>query len=116
MREEHEKCQSDPDLRLSQAFLEELRKNPQTTNFPPNLDQHLICLSSGLDLIDEAGRVNREGVRGHIQHDVQDKDRAEALLKECAVNKATTTETVNHLWKCLVKNDILKHADPNFHD
>lgn len=115
MKEEHEKCQSDPALRLSQAFLDELRKNPETANFPPNFEQHLSCLSFGLDLINEDGRINVEGVKGHIQHDVADQAKAEAILKECATDKATTTETVNHLWKCLVRNDILKHDDPNFH-
>nr|UWL63314.1 odorant binding protein 24 [Pagiophloeus tsushimanus] len=109
----HEKCQTDPESRIDESVLVDITKNHDKAVLPSNFVKHVICMSKGLGLITDEGKVSVEGVKTHVQHVVHDADKVEKIVKECAVDAATVEETSEHIWKCLYKNHIVNiHYGP----
>ncbi|XP_050305820.1 uncharacterized protein LOC126742967 [Anthonomus grandis grandis] len=113
MKAVHEKCQNDPATHLETSVLEDLRKNRNNAQLPPNFGLHVQCMSKGMNLIQEDGKVNVEGVKTHVGHVEKDQSKADSIVQECAQNKENEKETSKHVWECLHKNHIF--SGPHHH-
>ncbi|KAH1014647.1 hypothetical protein HUJ05_012493 [Dendroctonus ponderosae] len=80
--------------------------------------QHYLCMAKGLHLVTPEGKVNVNGVKTHAGHVVSESAKIDQIAKECAVDHASTEETVNHLFKCLEEKHVLSlagHVAPQHH-
>lgn len=104
----HKKCQADPATHIDDAVLDDIRKHHEKATEYPDYAKHIICMCKGLNLITHDGKINVEGVKTHVGHVVQETSKVEEIVKECAVEKGTETETTEHVWRCLHKNHIFE--------
>lgn len=69
--------------------------------------EHYLCMAKGLNLVTPEGKVNVDGVKTHAGHVVSESAKIDEISKECAVDHASTKDTVSHLFKCLEDKHVL---------
>nr|WNH96190.1 odorant binding protein C03 [Anthonomus eugenii] len=85
------------------------------SNVCANFHEHVKCVSKGLNLIQEDGKINPEGVKTHIGHIVSDQAKADSIFKECAQDKGSERENTKHLWECLYEKHVFGSSHGHHH-
>ncbi|XP_030764825.1 uncharacterized protein LOC115889047 [Sitophilus oryzae] len=111
----HKGCQDNPETHVDDEVFKKLLKN-EHVDLPDNFGKHVLCMNKGLNIITSDGQVNKEGIKTHIQHVIQDEAKVESILNECSVAKDNLEETALSIDACLRKNHVFKSEHLKSHD
>ncbi|XP_018574932.1 uncharacterized protein LOC108913792 [Anoplophora glabripennis] len=98
----HDECQADPKTFADHDLLHNLAANIDN----PQVGAHMLCESTKVGLQKENGELDIETIKSKIGLSVDDPNRVEFLVKECAIKKNTPEKTAINLFMCLDKNGV----------
>nr|UYS88366.1 odorant binding protein 14 [Aromia bungii] len=99
----HKKCQSNPATYAPDEYLDNL---PKYYLDNPQVGAHMLCESQGLGLQDKDGKLNYRNIKRKVKLSVHNEDKANKLVKECAVQRKTKEKTAVYLFMCLDKHGV----------
>ncbi|KAJ8924167.1 hypothetical protein NQ315_006951 [Exocentrus adspersus] len=108
----HEQCQSDPATKVDNEVLKKYHKGENVDK--SIVSAHILCMSTGLGLIDEQGKVKKDNLRKALSRGITDEAKLDEVTEKCAVEKDKAEDTAIGLLKCFRENvDQSLHGDHN---